>query len=108
MFPHIHHKHRLESRNISGGDAGYSELTRRLGFEYNGVVLHEYYFGNMTKGGTGDPGKQSVFYKAAEAGFGSYIWKSRLCQHRQNARYGWAICFQDPKRGPRRVEMPLQ
>ncbi len=24
----------------------YSELTRRLGFEYNGMVLHEYYFGN--------------------------------------------------------------
>lgn len=22
----------------------YSELTRRLGFEYNGMVLHEYYF----------------------------------------------------------------
>src|SRR6187431_432395 len=43
----------------------YSELTRRLGFEYNGMVLHEYYFGNMTKGGSGDPGKQSAFYKAA-------------------------------------------
>src|SRR5213593_1435835 len=30
----------------------YSELTRRLGFEYNGMVLHEYYFGNMRKGST--------------------------------------------------------
>ncbi len=26
----------------------YSELTRRLGFEYNGMVLHEYYFENLT------------------------------------------------------------
>ena len=34
----------------------YSELTRRLGFEYNGMVLHEYYFGNMKKQGGGDPG----------------------------------------------------
>ena len=25
----------------------YSELTRRLGFEYNGMVLHEYYFANL-------------------------------------------------------------
>src|SRR4029453_16029514 len=33
----------------------YSELTRRLGFEYNGMVLHEYYFGNMKRGGAGDP-----------------------------------------------------
>ena len=31
----------------------YSELTRRLGFEYNGMVLHEYYFGNMKQGGRG-------------------------------------------------------
>ena len=29
----------------------YSELTRRLGFEYNGMVLHEYYFENLKKGG---------------------------------------------------------
>src|SRR5215813_8065990 len=36
---------------IQGGKAGtpaYSELTRRLGFEYNGMRLHELYFGNLT------------------------------------------------------------
>ncbi len=27
----------------------HSELTRRLGFEYNGMVLHEYYFDNLKK-----------------------------------------------------------
>src|SRR5918999_5449350 len=53
----------------------YSELTRRLGFEYNGMVLHEYYFGNMKKDGAGDPEKASRIYKAAEESFGSYdIW----------------------------------
>src|SRR5918998_2465545 len=35
----------------------YSELTRRLGFEYNGMVLHEYYFENMKRHGAGDPPK---------------------------------------------------
>src|ERR1051326_9056784 len=36
--------------------AEYSELTRRLGFEYNGMVLHEYYFDNLKSGGgAGDP-----------------------------------------------------
>src|ERR671922_708351 len=35
----------------------YSELKRRLGFEYNGMVLHEYYFGNMKKQGGGDPSR---------------------------------------------------
>src|SRR2546425_1499625 len=37
----------------------YSELTRRLGFEYNGMVLHEYYFGNLKKGGGGAPARNS-------------------------------------------------
>ena len=55
----------------------YSELTRRLGFEYNGMVLHEYYFGNMKRDGSGDPEKNSAFARAAEASFGSYdIWKA--------------------------------
>src|SRR6187431_251197 len=50
----------------------YSELTRRLGFEYNGMVLHEYYFGNMRQGGPGDPEQTSAFFRAAEESFGSY------------------------------------
>ena len=29
----------------------YSELKRRLGFEYNGMVLHEFYFGNLSGDG---------------------------------------------------------
>jgi hypothetical protein len=37
------------------GLVGISELTRRLGFEYNGMVLHEYYFGNLIKGGAQHP-----------------------------------------------------
>src|SRR5215216_3715166 len=44
----------------------YSELTRRLGFEYNGMVLHEYYFENMKKGSTTiDPERSSAFHRAA-------------------------------------------
>jgi Fe-Mn family superoxide dismutase len=78
----------------------YSELTRRLGFEYNGVVLHEYYFGNLSKSGTPAPRKDSAFYKAAEAGFGSYdIWKADFVSIGKMRGVGWAICFQDPKRG---------
>src|ERR671932_1941399 len=56
----------------------YSELTRRLGFEYNGMVLHEYYFGNMKQGSTTtDPERNSTFYQLAEQSFGTYdIWKA--------------------------------
>ena len=55
----------------------YAELTRRLGFEYNGMVLHEYYFGNMKRGGSSDPGRNSGFHEAAASSFDSYeLWKA--------------------------------
>src|SRR5437870_13587365 len=49
----------------------YSELKRRLGFEFNGRVLHEYDFGNLKKRGGGDPAGNAPIYKAAESSCGS-------------------------------------
>ncbi|HET6979636.1 MAG TPA: Fe-Mn family superoxide dismutase [Pyrinomonadaceae bacterium] len=79
----------------------YSELTRRLGFEYNGMVLHEYYFDNLQSGGgIGDPGKSSQFLKSAEASFGSYdIWKADFVGIGKMRGVGWAICNQNPANG---------
>ena len=63
----------MKSGNLDATQmAAFSELRRRYGFEYNGMVLHEYYFDNMMKHGTGDPSKDSSFVKAAEESFGSY------------------------------------
>ena len=79
----------------------YSELTRRLGFEYNGMVLHEYYFDNLKKGGgTGEPAKSSQFVKAAEETFGSYeIWKADFVGIGKMRGVGWAICYENPTNG---------
>jgi Fe-Mn family superoxide dismutase len=78
----------------------YSELTRRLGFEYNGMVLHEYYFGNMRRQGTGDPARESSFTKAAEASFGSYeTWKADFVGIGKMRGVGWAMCYQNPANG---------
>ncbi|MDQ3803435.1 MAG: superoxide dismutase [Acidobacteriota bacterium] len=79
----------------------YSELTRRLGFEYNGMVLHEYYFGNMKKGSTTtDPERGSPFYQLAEQSFGSYdIWKADFVSVGKMRGVGWAVCYQDPVGG---------
>jgi len=75
----------------------YSELTRRLGFEYNGMVLHEYYFENMKVGGAGDPEPDSTFLKAAEKRFGSYaVWKTDFVGVGKMRGVGWAICNQNP------------
>jgi len=79
----------------------YSELTRRLGFEYNGMVLHEYYFDNLkTGGGTGDPTRNSKFMRAAESSFGSYdIWKADFVGIGKMRGVGWAICYENPANG---------
>jgi len=78
----------------------YSELKRRLGFEYNGMVLHEYYFGNMTRSGNTDPDSNSRFRKAAEDSLTSYdIWKADFISVGKMRGVGWAICFQDPATG---------
>src|SRR3954462_3029127 len=79
----------------------YSELTRRLGFEYNGMVLHEYYFSNMKKGSTTtDPDRNSNFFKAAEQSFGGYdIWKADFVSVGKMRGVGWAICYENPTNG---------
>jgi Fe-Mn family superoxide dismutase len=78
----------------------YSELTRRLSFEYNGMVLHEYYFDNMKRGGSGEPDRDSEFYRSAEESFGSYdIWKLDFAGVGKMRGVGWAICYQNPENG---------
>ncbi|MCC6825343.1 MAG: superoxide dismutase [Acidobacteria bacterium] len=80
--------------------AAFSELKRRFGFEYNGMVLHEYYFGNMHKHGTGDAAKDSAFYAAAEKSFGSYdVWKADFNATGKMRGVGWATVYQDPASG---------
>ena len=78
----------------------YSELTRRLGFEYNGMVLHEYYFGNMKRQGGGDADSGSKFREAVERSFPSYdIWKTDFTGIGKMRGVGWAICYLDPNTG---------
>lgn len=90
------HKGHIESADFDI----YSELTRRLGFEYNGMVLHEYYFANLKKFGSSDPHANSIFFKAAESGFGSYQhWQADFVAKGKMRGVGWVICFQDPLRG---------
>ncbi len=78
----------------------YSELKRRLGFEYNGMKLHEYYFANLKRGGGGDPERSSPFVKATTASFGGYErWKGDFVGVGKMRGVGWAICYHDPSNG---------
>lgn len=72
------------------------ELTRRLGFEYNGMVLHEHYFANLRRDG-GEPDMKSSFVTAVRSRFGSYeAWKADFSEIGNMRGVGWVICYQDP------------
>jgi Fe-Mn family superoxide dismutase len=78
----------------------YSELKRRLGFEYNGMVLHEYYFENMRRNGNDAPEKSSAIYKRFAQDFGTFeIWKTDFESVGKMRGIGWAICLEDPTNG---------
>ncbi len=80
--------------------AAFSELKRRFGFEYNGMVLHEYYFENMQKHGTGDPSTGDAFVNAATESFGDYdVWKADFMNTGKMRGVGWAAVYQDPSNG---------
>jgi len=83
----------------SGADPVFAELTRRLGFEYNGMILHEYYFSNMTAGAQAEPpgGKLRT---AIEQSFGKYeTWLGDFRGIATMPGVGWAVLYQDPTTG---------
>jgi Fe-Mn family superoxide dismutase len=82
-----------------GASPGFAELVRRLGFEYNGMVLHEYYFDNMTSSGAGAP-SSGTLQEALGASFGDFeAWKKDFAAVGGMRGVGWAIAYQDPKSG---------
>jgi hypothetical protein len=50
-------------KKVAGKDFGLAEATRRLSYEYDGMVLHEHYFSNLKPGGA--RGRPSVSPAAA-------------------------------------------
>lgn len=78
------------------GSPEYAELKRRYGFEYNGMRLHEYYFGNLTTG-TSELKETSEIGKAIIATYGSIdVWKNDFFKVGAMRGVGWAVLFQDP------------
>jgi len=88
----------IEKKKATASHPQYAELKRRLGFEYGGMVLHEYYFGNLRAGGGGVATKN--FIHATEIAFGSFdAWKADFVGVGSMRGVGWAILYQDPATG---------
>ncbi|MBI4347370.1 MAG: superoxide dismutase [Elusimicrobia bacterium] len=74
----------------------YSELKRRLGFEYNGMILHEHYFSILRKGSKA-PGPGGELGRAFEESFGGFeSWKKEFTAIGKMRGIGWAILYFDP------------
>jgi len=81
----------------SGTNPTFAELTRHLGFEYNGMILHEYYFSNLKRAADPAPGKGSGLARALEQNFGSVeYWKADFQAIGGMRGVGWAVLFEDP------------
>jgi Fe-Mn family superoxide dismutase len=81
----------------SGTDPAFAELTRHLGFEYNGMILHEYYFGNLKPRSEPSPPSGSGLARALGDAFGSVDrWQTDFQAVGEMRGIGWAILFQDP------------
>jgi Fe-Mn family superoxide dismutase len=72
----------------------FAELKRRLGWEFNGMRLHEYYFENL--GGKGGPKADGKLVKAIERSFGSFEnWQKEFKAIGAMRGIGWVVLYQD-------------
>ena len=80
------------------GSPAWAEMKRRLGFEMNGIALHEYYFGNLASGAAlGAHGDLAVDLAGT---WGSVdAWREDFAKTAAMRGVGWAIVYQDPATG---------
>ena len=76
------------------GTPEYAELKRRMGFEFDGMRLHEYYFGNL--GGSGVLDSSGRLAQKLAEDFGSVAdWEKDFRATGAMRGIGWAILYQD-------------
>ena len=87
----------LGQGKASGTNPEFAELTRRLGFEYNGMILHEYYFSNLRRNADPAPPSGSALGQALNSAFPSIDkWKEDFQAIGGMRGIGWVILFEDP------------
>ena len=76
----------------------YAELKRRLGFEFNGMRLHEYYFENL--GGRSPLEESGVLARKLVEAFGDRAaWEQDFRATGAMRGIGWVILYQDDVTG---------
>lgn len=84
------------TKDGKAGTPQWAELKRRFGWEWNGMRLHELYFGNMTKAKT-DTDRNSLILKKLVDQFGTYEnWEKDFRAVAAMRGIGWVILYHDP------------
>jgi superoxide dismutase, Fe-Mn family len=79
--------------------AEFAELKRRQGFEYDGMILHEHYFGVLKAGQPPLP-ESAELTKGLVKSFGTVeAWKKQFVAMGHMRGAGWVILYHDPRRG---------
>ena len=80
------------------GTPEFAELKRRLGWEFNGMRLHEHYFENL--GGKTPLDKNGRLTKKIAEDFGSYeAWEKDFKATGAMRGIGWVVLYQDVTNG---------
>ncbi len=83
---------------IAPNTPAYAEIKRRLGWEFNGMRLHELYFGNL--GGDGKLDPNSKLAKLLAAQYGSVEnWLADFKATGAMRGIGWVVLYEDPTNG---------
>lgn len=81
------------------GAPEYAELNRRLGWEFNGMRLHELYFSNLAKG-AGALDSSSPLAKGIAKEWGSLdMWEKDFRSMAAMRGIGWVILYYDKEAG---------
>lgn len=83
------------SKDGKGATPEYAELKRRFGWEFNGMRLHELYFGNMSASAEAGDMNSALMKKIVED-FGSYdAWMADFKATSAMRGIGWTILYLD-------------
>jgi Fe-Mn family superoxide dismutase len=88
----------LHSGKYAAGTPEYNELTRRLGWEWNGMRLHELYFGNMTKDTVALRDGSAIGTLLTTAWGSVEDWKKEFIGIGSVRGIGWVVLSFDPKK----------
>jgi superoxide dismutase, Fe-Mn family len=85
-----------QMKTLEVGTPTFAELHRRFGWEWNGMRLHELYFGNMVKGGVSLSDR--VLKKMIDETWGSVeVWQKEFIGMGTMRGIGWVVLALDKK-----------